>query len=70
MSTRYLNTYMLAIFTSAPGFGGKLLLSKNIARDMKPDLVTLVVKISVQTKSNQTGTNLSTGALPSPAPGS
>ena len=52
MSTRYLNEYMLDIFTSAPGFGGKIFLWKNMARDIKSDLVTLVVAISVQTTSN------------------
>ena len=52
MSTRYLNAHTLAIFNSAPGFGGGILLSKNTAIDMKSDLVTLVVEISVQKKFN------------------
>jgi hypothetical protein len=52
MSSRLLNMNMIVIFTSAPGFGGKIFLSKIITRDMKSDLVTLVVELSVQTKSN------------------
>ena len=47
MSTRYLSEYTIAIFTSEPGFGGETPLSKNITRDMKSDLVTLEVELSM-----------------------